>query len=69
MSKGDRKTTVLIVLDGWGYREDTRDNAIALGKRRFGIGSGSRRRIRLFPAPASMWVCPQARWATPRWAI
>ena len=31
MSKGDRKTTVLIVLDGWGYREDTRDNAIALG--------------------------------------
>lgn len=31
MSKGDRKTTVLIVLDGWGYREDSRDNAIALG--------------------------------------
>lgn len=31
MKKGDRKTTVLIVLDGWGYREDTRDNAIALG--------------------------------------
>jgi len=31
MGKGDRKTTVLIVLDGWGYREDTRDNAIALG--------------------------------------
>ena len=31
MSRGDRKTTVLIVLDGWGYREDTRDNAIALG--------------------------------------
>ena len=23
--------TVLIVLDGWGYREDSRDNAIALG--------------------------------------
>ena len=31
MGKGDRKTTLLIVLDGWGYREDTRDNAIALG--------------------------------------
>ena len=31
MGDGDRKTTVLIVLDGWGYREDTRDNAIALG--------------------------------------
>jgi 2,3-bisphosphoglycerate-independent phosphoglycerate mutase len=31
MSKGDRKTTVLIILDGWGHREETRDNAIALG--------------------------------------
>ena len=31
MGKGDRKTTVLIVLDGWGYREETRDNAIANG--------------------------------------
>jgi len=31
MSKGDKKATVLIVLDGWGYREDSRDNAIALG--------------------------------------
>ncbi len=31
MGKGDRKTTVLIVLDGWGYREESRDNAIALG--------------------------------------
>ena len=29
MSKGNRKTTVLIILDGWGHREDTRDNAIA----------------------------------------
>jgi len=24
-----RKPTVLLILDGWGYREDTRDNAIA----------------------------------------
>ena len=31
MGTSDRKTTVLIVLDGWGYREETRDNAIALG--------------------------------------
>ena len=29
MSDGDKKTTVLIVLDGWGHREETRDNAIA----------------------------------------
>ena len=31
MSNGNKKPTVLIVLDGWGYREDTRDNAIANG--------------------------------------
>ena len=31
MSKDDRKTTVLIILDGWGHREERRDNAIALG--------------------------------------
>lgn len=31
MSASDKKTTVLIVLDGWGYREETRDNAIANG--------------------------------------
>jgi 2,3-bisphosphoglycerate-independent phosphoglycerate mutase len=29
MSKGDKKPTVLIILDGWGHREDVRDNAIA----------------------------------------
>ena len=29
MSGKNSKPTVLIVLDGWGYREDTRDNAIA----------------------------------------
>ncbi len=31
MSDSDKKPTVLIVLDGWGYREETRDNAIANG--------------------------------------
>ncbi len=31
MSEADRKPTVLIVLDGWGYREETQDNAIAGG--------------------------------------
>jgi len=29
MSATGKQPTVLIVLDGWGYREDTRDNAIA----------------------------------------
>jgi 2,3-bisphosphoglycerate-independent phosphoglycerate mutase len=31
MTDSDKKPTVLIVLDGWGYREETRDNAIANG--------------------------------------
>ncbi len=29
------KTTVLIVLDGWGYREETKDNAILASKKPF----------------------------------
>jgi len=31
MSDTDKTPTALIVLDGWGYREDTRNNAIANG--------------------------------------
>jgi 2,3-bisphosphoglycerate-independent phosphoglycerate mutase len=31
MTDNGKKPTVLIVLDGWGYREDPRDNAIANG--------------------------------------
>ena len=29
MSEQHKRPTALIILDGWGYREDTRDNAIA----------------------------------------
>jgi 2,3-bisphosphoglycerate-independent phosphoglycerate mutase len=29
MRETKKKPTVLIVLDGWGYREETQDNAIA----------------------------------------
>lgn len=29
MSQNGKKTTALIILDGWGHREETRDNAIA----------------------------------------
>ncbi|MFV0477795.1 MAG: 2,3-bisphosphoglycerate-independent phosphoglycerate mutase [Parahaliea sp.] len=32
MSEARRQTTLLIILDGWGHREDSRDNAIANGK-------------------------------------
>jgi 2,3-bisphosphoglycerate-independent phosphoglycerate mutase len=31
MSKSNKKPTVLIILDGWGHREETEDNAIANG--------------------------------------
>jgi 2,3-bisphosphoglycerate-independent phosphoglycerate mutase len=31
MSASQKQPTVLIILDGWGYREETRDNAIAGG--------------------------------------
>ena len=29
MRESNKKPTVLIVLDGWGYREESKDNAIA----------------------------------------
>ena len=29
----NKKKTILIVLDGWGYREDTKDNAIAMANK------------------------------------
>lgn len=32
MSQKQVSPVVLVILDGWGYREDTRDNAIALAK-------------------------------------
>jgi 2,3-bisphosphoglycerate-independent phosphoglycerate mutase len=32
MTDSDKTPTALIILDGWGHREDTRDNAIATGK-------------------------------------
>jgi 2,3-bisphosphoglycerate-independent phosphoglycerate mutase len=31
MNERQKTPTVLIVLDGWGHREETRDNAIANG--------------------------------------
>ena len=31
MSSNDKKPTVLIILDGWGHREERQDNAIANG--------------------------------------
>lgn len=31
MSETQKQTTALIILDGWGYREESRDNAIANG--------------------------------------
>jgi 2,3-bisphosphoglycerate-independent phosphoglycerate mutase len=31
MSNSCKKTTVLVILDGWGHREETQDNAIANG--------------------------------------
>jgi 2,3-bisphosphoglycerate-independent phosphoglycerate mutase len=35
MNTPQTKPTVLIILDGWGHREDTKDNAIALAKTPF----------------------------------
>ncbi len=40
------RPVVFCVLDGWGYREDPTDNAVALGARRTSTGCGSPGRTR-----------------------
>jgi 2,3-bisphosphoglycerate-independent phosphoglycerate mutase len=35
MNKALKKPVVLVVLDGWGYREETKDNALAAAKKPF----------------------------------
>jgi 2,3-bisphosphoglycerate-independent phosphoglycerate mutase len=63
------KPVVLCILDGWGYREATDNNAIALAK-----GANWARLIKECPwslvdAPSSMSACRMGRWAIPRSAI
>ena len=61
--------TALIILDGFGYREEKEYNAI--------LTDGAVHFMQLWntcpPTPcwgpaAWTWACPGARWATARWA-
>ena len=49
--------TALIILDGFGYREEKEYNAI--------LTDGA---TRSWALAAWTWACPGAKWATARWA-
>ena len=65
-----RRPVMLVILDGFGWREDDADNAVRQAKtptfdRLWEAGP------RGVPAPlrAATWACLTARWAIPRSAI
>ena len=63
------KPIVLTVLDGWGYRAETKGNAIALARK-----PNYDRLLKDFPntlihTSGRSLVCRKGRWATARWAI
>jgi 2,3-bisphosphoglycerate-independent phosphoglycerate mutase len=48
------KPLVLIILDGWGYRAETKANAIALARK---------------PTYDRLLACRKGRWGIVKWAI
>jgi 2,3-bisphosphoglycerate-independent phosphoglycerate mutase len=59
------KPVVLLILDGWGHREDPTDNAVAQATL-----PNWRRLLKTCPNTlrAGMWACRTGRWATRKWA-
>ena len=62
------KPIVLTVLDGWGYRAETKGNAIALARK-----PNYDRLLAEFPntlihTSGPPWDCPKGRWAIAKWA-
>ena len=63
-----KRPLVLTILDGWGYRAETQNNAIALARK-----PSYDKLLREFPntlirASEHFVACPTGRWATAKWA-
>ena len=62
-----KRPLVLTILDGWGYRAETADNAIALAKK-----PTYDKLLKEYPntlmRATTLWGCRTGRWATARWA-
>ena len=57
-----RRTTLLVILDGFGHRTATEDNAIRAAQTPNSTGYGAMRPTHLSQAQASMLACPKGRW-------
>ena len=62
-----KKPMVLVILDGYGYREDSQDNAIFNAKTPVMDALWAKRPHTLIDASGlEKWACRIARWATPK---
>lgn len=61
-----KKPMVLVILDGYGYREDSQDNAIFNAKTPVMDALWAKRPHTLIDASGWKWACRTARWATPK---
>ena len=57
-----KKPFVLIILDGWGYREETENNAIANASTPVLDSLKKNRPSTLISGSGLMWVCPTDKW-------
>ncbi len=65
-----RRPVMLVVLDGWGWREDAADNAVRQARRpTFDQLLGRAARTPSCARRAATSACRRARWAIPRSAI
>ena len=68
MSNGSAPGVVLVVLDGWGYRQEREGNAIELASTPTWHAAVEIVPHELCSMPADWpWAFPRARWATARW--
>lgn len=61
-----KKPMVLVILDGYGYREDQQDNAIYSAKTPVMDALWAKRPHTLIDASGSKSACRTVRWGTPK---
>ena len=63
------EVSLLVILDGFGYREEVKDNAIAQAHTPTWDTLWATRPHTLFQVQGKMWDFQQAKWATQKSAI
>ena len=62
------RPVMLVILDGFGWREDAADNAVLQANTPVSTASGKPARAPSCTPPAATSACPAARWAIPKLA-